>query len=211
MSALLKQAVCERDALRQPSEPPHLGLAASLTSWPLDPEQGCPAPTVALSQQLCWVIPLPLASQAISVSQGCPIITQHDTMQQAISLTSALCTRGHVCNVLLLNPLTRQTYHQHKLAMFCRSHGIAETQGLRLDDWLTELQQKERGTVNADFQILKGKGLQALLQRLNTDVPPRRQGMCLPEGQSRLCLTCCIGHHHCLFGLHSQPFWYCVH
>ncbi len=30
--------------------------------------------------------------------------------------------------------------------------------GLRLDDWLTESQQKERGTLNADFQILKGKG-----------------------------------------------------
>ncbi len=30
--------------------------------------------------------------------------------------------------------------------------------GLRLDDWLTELQQKERGTLNADFQILKEKG-----------------------------------------------------
>ena len=30
--------------------------------------------------------------------------------------------------------------------------------GLRLDDWLTEQQQKDRGTLNADFQILKGKG-----------------------------------------------------
>jgi len=30
--------------------------------------------------------------------------------------------------------------------------------GLRLDDWLTESQQKERGTLNADFQTLKGKG-----------------------------------------------------
>ncbi len=28
----------------------------------------------------------------------------------------------------------------------------------RLDDWLTELQQKERGTLDADFQTLKGKG-----------------------------------------------------
>ncbi len=30
--------------------------------------------------------------------------------------------------------------------------------GLRLDDWLTERQQKERGTLDADFQALKGKG-----------------------------------------------------
>ena len=30
--------------------------------------------------------------------------------------------------------------------------------GLRLDDWLTELQQKERGTLDDDFQTLKGKG-----------------------------------------------------
>jgi len=30
--------------------------------------------------------------------------------------------------------------------------------GLRLDDWLTELPQKERGTLNAAFQTLKGKG-----------------------------------------------------
>ncbi len=32
------------------------------------------------------------------------------------------------------------------------------TIGLRLDDWLTELQQKERGTLNDDLQTLKGKG-----------------------------------------------------
>ncbi len=30
--------------------------------------------------------------------------------------------------------------------------------GLRLDDWLTERQQKERDTLNADFQASKGKG-----------------------------------------------------
>ncbi|DBA68217.1 TPA: hypothetical protein ACH3X2_013834 [Trebouxia sp. C0005] len=30
--------------------------------------------------------------------------------------------------------------------------------GLRLDDWLTEQQQKERDALNADFQALKGKG-----------------------------------------------------
>ena len=30
--------------------------------------------------------------------------------------------------------------------------------GLRLDDWLTEVQQKERCTFDADFQTLKGKG-----------------------------------------------------
>jgi len=30
--------------------------------------------------------------------------------------------------------------------------------GLRLDDWLTESQQKETGTLIADFQILEGKG-----------------------------------------------------
>ena len=30
--------------------------------------------------------------------------------------------------------------------------------GLRLDDWLTERQQKERDTLDADFQALKGKG-----------------------------------------------------
>ncbi len=30
--------------------------------------------------------------------------------------------------------------------------------GLRLDDWLTEVQQKERSTFDADFQTLKGKG-----------------------------------------------------
>ena len=30
--------------------------------------------------------------------------------------------------------------------------------GLRLDDWLTEQQQKERDTLSADFQALKGKG-----------------------------------------------------
>ena len=32
------------------------------------------------------------------------------------------------------------------------------TIGLRLDDWLTELHQKERGTLNDEFQTLKGKG-----------------------------------------------------
>jgi len=30
--------------------------------------------------------------------------------------------------------------------------------GLRLDEWLTEVQQKERCTLDADFQTLKGKG-----------------------------------------------------
>ncbi len=50
------------------------------------------------------------------------------------------------------------------------------------------------------------KGLQALLQRLSIDVPPQRQGMCLPEGQSRHYSTCCIGHQLSLW-LHSQPFW----
>ena len=30
--------------------------------------------------------------------------------------------------------------------------------GLRLDDWLTERQQQERGTLDADFQALKEKG-----------------------------------------------------
>ncbi|DBA92046.1 TPA: hypothetical protein ACH3X2_003770 [Trebouxia sp. C0005] len=30
--------------------------------------------------------------------------------------------------------------------------------GLRLDDWLTKRQQKERDTLNTDFQTLKGKG-----------------------------------------------------
>ena len=30
--------------------------------------------------------------------------------------------------------------------------------GLRLDDWLTEVQQQERSSLNNDFQTLKGKG-----------------------------------------------------
>ena len=30
--------------------------------------------------------------------------------------------------------------------------------GLRLDDWLTEVQQQERSSLNNDLQTLKGKG-----------------------------------------------------
>ena len=55
------------------------------------------------------------------------------------------------------------------------------------------------------------KRVQALLQRLCVDVLQQRKGMCMPEGQSRHCPTCCIGHRlslWVLFWLHSQElFW----
>ena len=44
------------------------------------------------------------------------------------------------------------------------------------------------------------------LQRLSIDVPLQRQGMCVPEDQSKHCSTCCIGHQLPIW-LHSQSFW----
>lgn len=44
------------------------------------------------------------------------------------------------------------------------------------------------------------------LQRLSIDVLLQRQGMCVPEDQSKRCSTCCIGHQLPVW-LHSQSFW----
>jgi len=49
--------------------------------------------------------------------------------------------------------------------------------GLRLDDWLTELQQKGKCTLDAEFQTLKGKGYKPFFRGIN--VPPQRQGICV--------------------------------
>ena len=69
----------------------------------------------------------------------------------------------------------------------------------------TELQQKERGTLNADFQILKGKVYKPFFRGSVQMYSRNDKGMCLPEGQSRHCPTCCTGHHGCHFGFLSQP------
>ena len=49
--------------------------------------------------------------------------------------------------------------------------------GLRLDDWLTELQQKGKCTLDAEFQTLKGKGYKPFFRSVN--VPTQRQGICV--------------------------------
>ncbi len=41
---------------------------------------------------------------------------------------------------------------------FLQLSKLLRQSGLRLDDWLTQRQQKGRDTLNDDFQALKGKG-----------------------------------------------------
>ncbi len=53
------------------------------------------------------------------------------------------------------HPLNPSTEKKHK---FLKMSKQLRQNGLRLDEWLTELQQKERCTLDADFQTLKGKG-----------------------------------------------------
>jgi hypothetical protein len=103
--------------------------------------------------------------------------------------------------VLIEFPLVEE---KHKLLKMSKQ---LRQDGLRLDDWLTELQQKETCTLDADLQTLKGRGYK-LFFRGSVLIPIgllQQQGMCLPEGQSRHCSICCTG-HQLSFGLHSQQF-----
>jgi len=95
-------------------------------------------------------------------------------------------------------------FRRHKLICacdFCMSH---------MAEWLADItptkgegHSPQRWLPNFERKFpLQGYKL----QRLSIDVPLQRQGMCVPEDQSKRCSTCCIGHQLPIW-LHSQPFW----